>query len=217
MNIFDVQLCYIVGGYMTSYSDEQLMISVVEEDDLKAFEELIIRYEKKLLVYIFRHIRDFHMVQDLFQETFYRIYKNRKSFNPNLRFSPWVYRIATNLYINELKKKTHELEVSLEDTTLSQEPFCKSRQIVINRVPSNPSPEESVIKKDVEEKIGDLIMSLPEKIKTVFILSEYEGFTYREIANILEVPLGTVQSRLHSSFKHLSKLLKKGRLVDELR
>ena len=137
---------------MTSFSDEQLMIAVVEEDDFKAFEELILRYEKQLLVYMFRHIRDFHMVQDLFQETFYRIYKHRKSFDSDLRFSPWAYRIATNLCINELKKKTHELEVSLEDTKTGKEPYLESGQIVINRVPSNPSPEERLINKDMEEK-----------------------------------------------------------------
>ena len=107
---------------MTTYSDEQLMLLIVEKDDLKAFEELITRYEKPLLIYIFRYISDFHTVQDLFQETFYKIFKNRKLFNPELRFSTWAYRIATNLCLNELKGKTHELEVFLEDTQPSKRP-----------------------------------------------------------------------------------------------
>ena len=105
---------------MTTYSDEQLMSSLIEGGNLAAFEELLNRYEKPLLIYIIRLVGDYHRAQDLCQETFYLIFKNRASFDPNLRFSTWAYRITTNLCINELKKKTHELEVFLEDTKLSK-------------------------------------------------------------------------------------------------
>lgn len=197
---------------MTTYSDEQLMLLIVEKDDLKAFEELITRYEKPLLIYIFRYIGDFHTVQDLFQETFYKIFKNRKLFNPELRFSTWAYRIATNLCLNELKSKSHELEVFLEDT----KPSKRSPQLSNPHTNSQLSPEEKLITKDLHEKIGNLVKFLPEKLKAVFILSEYQGLTHREIANVLEISLGTVNSRLHDSFKYLYKLIKKKGLINEL-
>ena len=91
---------------MITYSDEQLMISLVEKDNLNAFEKLLNRYEKQLLIYIIRLIGDYQKAQDLYQETFYHIFKKRESFDPNLRFSTWAYRIATNLCTKELKKKT---------------------------------------------------------------------------------------------------------------
>ena len=202
---------------MTARTDEQLMISLVEKGDLSAFEELLTRYERPLFNYIVRHIGDFHTAQDLFQETFYRIFKHRESFNPDLEFSAWAYRIATNLCIDEFKKKARELEVSLEDNRLDQEPSFRSGDRGINKISSNPSPEGKLIKKDLEEKIKNLVKYLPEKLKSVFILSEYQELSCREIAKILEIPIGTVKSRLHHSFKQLVKLIKKRGLVDELR
>ena len=201
---------------MIDKDDEQLMALLVEEGNLNAFEDLLARYEKPLFNYIIRHISDFHTAQDLFQETFYRIFKNRASFNPDLRFSSWAYRIATNLCIDELKKKARELEVSLEDNMLNQESPFTSRNIGINKISSNSSPEEKLIKKDLEEKIKDIVKSLPEKLKSVFILSEYQELPCKEIARILEIPLGTVKSRLHNSFKQLVELIEKRGLVDEL-
>ena len=86
-----------------------------------------------------------------------------------------------------------------------------------SKISSNPSPEGKLIKKDLEEKIKDLVKILPEKLKSVFILSEYQELSCREIAKILEIPIGTVKSRLHHSFKQLVELIKKRGLVNELR
>jgi len=192
------------------------MISLVEEGDLGAFEELLTRYEKSLFNYILRHISDFHTTQDLFQETFYRIFKNRESFNPDLKFSTWAYSIATNLYIDELRKRARELEVSLEDNRENQEPSFSSGYKGTNKIHSISSHEGKLVKKDLEEKIEELVKSLPERLKSVFILSEYQELSCREIAKILEIPVGTVKSRLHHSFKQLVELIKKRGLVDEL-
>ena len=201
---------------MTILTDEQLMASLIEEGDIKAFEELLTRYEKSLFNYIVRSIGDFHKAQDLFQETFYRIFKNRKSYNPDLRFSTWAYRIATNVCIDELRKKARELEVSLEEDKLSQESSLRLMDRGVNPNPIGYTPEERLIKKDVEEKIMDLVKSLPEKLRSVFILSEYQEVPCREIAQILEIPLGTVKSRLHHSFKQLVKIIEKRGFVNEL-
>ena len=197
---------------MTTHRDEQLMISLVEEGSLESFEELLNKYEKPLLIYIIRLIADYHQAQDLCQETFHLIYKNRASFDPRLRFSTWAYRIATNLCLNELKSKTHTLEVFLEDTKLSKR---SSHLPTHNSIPP-VSPEEKLIKKDLEEKIMDLVKALPEKLRSTFVLSEYQGLTHREIANTLEIPLGTVKSRLHQSFKQLFTLIEKRGLTNEL-
>jgi RNA polymerase sigma-70 factor (ECF subfamily) len=136
-----------------------------------------------------------------------------------LRFSTWAYRIATNLCINELKKKKHELEVFLEDINRKGETLSQSQNSKTNTIPSYPSypsAEERLIQKDTEEKIGALVNLLPEKLKTVFILSEYQELTYREIAEVLEISLGVVHTRLHDSYKYLYDLIEKKGLVNEL-
>jgi len=201
---------------VTTLSDEQLMSSLVKEGQLAAFEELLRRYEKSLFNYILKHIGDFHKAQDLFQETFYRIFKNRHSFNPDLRFSTWLYRITTNLCIDELRKKTHEMEVFLEDTLQAQVSDGHAQDKTINKNTSPASPEERLLKKDLEATIKELVKSLPEKLKSVFILSEYQGLPRQEIAEILEIPVGTVKSRLHHSFKQLVELMEKRGLINEL-
>jgi len=201
---------------MNICSDEQLMSSLIKEGDMKAFEELITRYEQSLFNFIYRYMGDFHTAQDLFQETFYLIFKNRKSFNSDLRFSTWAYRIATNACIDELRKKTRELEVPLEENNLAHESSLRFKDREVNPNPMGSSLEERLIKKDIEEKIKDLVNSLPEKLKAVFILSEYQELPCREIAKILEIPLGTVKSRLHHGFKQLVELIKKKGLINEL-
>lgn len=201
---------------MNTCSDEELMSFLVGEGDLKAFEELITRYEQSLFNYIYRYMGDFHTAEDLFQETFYRIFKNRRSFNPDLRFSTWAYHIATNVCIDDIRKKTRELEVPLEENNLAHESSLQFTERGVNPNPINPSLEERLIKKDIEEKIKALVKSLPEKLRSVFILSEYQDLSCREIAQILEIPLGTVKSRLHNGFKQLVDLIKKKGLINEL-
>ena len=192
------------------------MSSLIKEGDMKAFEELITRYEQSLFNFIYRYMGDFHTAQDLFQETFYLIFKNRRSFNADLRFSTWAYRIATNVCIDELRKKRRELEVPLEENKLAHESSLQFTDRGVNPNPMGSSLEERLIKKDIEEKIKDLVNSLPEKLKAVFILSEYQELPCREIAKILEIPLGTVKSRLHNGFKQLVDLIKKKGLINEL-
>ena len=201
---------------MTNYSDEQLMFSLIEKGDLGAFEELLTRYEPPLFLYIIRHIRDYHKAQDLFQETFYRIYKHRKSFNPNLKFSTWVYRIATNLCINEIKAKKNKVELSLDDSDLAKLSSHNSLSERATKMIFNPTTEETLIKKDLEERIKELLEYLPEKLRSIFILSKYQELSNQEIAEVLEMPLGTVKSRLRQGFKLLYEIIEKRGLIDEV-
>jgi RNA polymerase sigma-70 factor (ECF subfamily) len=142
---------------MNTCSDEELMSFLVGEGDLKAFEKLITRYEQSLFNYIYRYMGDFHTAQDLFQETFYLIFKNRRSFNADLRFSTWAYRIATNICIDELRKKARELEVPLEENKLAHESSLQFTDRRVNPNPVDSSLEERLIKKDLEEKMKEII------------------------------------------------------------
>ena len=201
---------------MADKNDDQLMRLLVEKGDFKAFEELLKRHEQALFNYIVKHIGDFHRAQDIFQETFYRIFKHRESFNPEFRFYTWAYRIATNLCIDELRKKERDLEVPLEDIRIYHNPQLTSNPKESNTPSPQPNIEENLFKKELAEKIQALVKALPEKLKSVFILSEYQDFSCPEIATILEIPLGTVKSRLHHSYKQLLRLIEKRGITNDM-
>jgi len=186
------------------FSDEQLMVQLIEEDNFEAFEELLNRYEKPLFNFLAKSLdNNYYAAQDCFQETFYRIYKHRKTYNPKFKFKTWLYSIANNLCIDEIRKKTFG-ETGIAQNELKQD-FNSS------------SPETRLIRNDMEEKISSLVRGLPEKLRTVLILSQYEKFQLREIATLLSIPEGTVKSRLNNAFKKLILLAEQGGLLDDLR
>jgi len=201
---------------MADKNDDQLMRLLVEKGDLEAFEELLKRHEHALFNYIVKYIGNFHRAQDLFQETFYRIFKHRKSFNPEFRFYTWAYRIATNLCIDELRNKSRDLEVSLEDIRIDHNPQPTSNPKVSSTTFPQPTIEEHLFKKELAVNIQALVKALPEKLKSVFILSEYQDFSCPEIATILEIPLGTVKSRLHHGYKQLLRLIDKRGITNDM-
>jgi len=201
---------------MADKNDDQLMRSLIERGDFEAFGELLKRHEKPLFNYIVRRIGDFHRAQDIFQETFYRIFKHRKSFNPEYHFHTWAYRIAANLCIDELRKGGRDLEVPLEDIRPNQNPHPTSSHTNSHKTSPHPTLEENLFKKELEEKIKNLVEALPEKLKSVFILAEYQGFSCPEIATILEIPLGTVKSRLHHSFKQLLRVIENRGITNDM-
>ena len=186
------------------FSDEQLMVQLIEEDNFEAFEELLNRYEKPLFNFLAKSLDNYHAAQDCFQEVFYRIYKHRKTYNPDFKFKSWLYRIAHNLCIDEIRKKTYD-ETGIAQNELQPELF------------NSCSPETRLIRDDMEEKISSLVRGLPEKLRTVLILSQYEKFQLSEIAALLSIPEGTVKSRLSNAFKRLILLAEQGGLLDDLR
>lgn len=158
---------------MADKNDDQLMRALVEKGDFEAFEELLKRHEHALFNYIVKHIGDFHRAQDIFQETFYRIFKHRESFNPQFRFYTWAYRIATNLCVDAMRNKGRALEVPLEDIRPNQNPHPTSNHKDSDKTSPQPTIEENLLKKELEKNIKDLVEALPEKLKSVFILAEH--------------------------------------------
>jgi len=181
--------------------DEELMAIFISNRNINAFEVLLDRYKNPLFNYIKRLTSDFHKAEDLCQEVFLRIVKNRFSFNEDFKFSTWAYSIATNLCKDERRKD-----------------IIRQKELLENGYGGSQlsNPESSIIEKDIREKIRVIISLLPQKLKTVFILAEYEGFSYEKISEVLEIPVGTVKSRMHNALKQLLKNLRKEELINDL-
>lgn len=181
--------------------DEELMAIFVLNRNMDAFEVLLDRHKTPLFNYIKKLVGDFHKAEDLLQETFLKIIKNRLYFNGNSSFSTWTYSIATNLCKDEWRKN-----------------IIRQKDLVGDGYPINqqPSPESSIIEKNIEEKINAIICLLPQKLRAVYVLASYEDFSYEMISEILDIPVGTVKSRMHNALKLILRLLKKEGLVNDL-
>jgi len=178
-----------------------------QDGDLDAFEILYRRYEKPLLDLIYRMVMNPTEAENLYQETFYRVIKSKKKYKVTAQFKTWLFQIAINLCRDRLRRMKHRSHLSLNAPVTSQNSGCVEHQELV------PDPSPDIADQVESEELGSLvkaaISTLPEKEHLVFIMKEYQGMKFSEIAEILDCPMGTLQSLNHRAFKRLKKILSK--------
>ena len=185
------------------YSDEQLM-SLFQGGDENAYIELVNRYKDKLINFIFNYLGDLESSEDVVQETMIKLYQKKHYYKEIAKFSTWLYTIAKNLANTELRKRKQR-----KTTLLSQ--FSKDDKTY--ELPSNdPEPGQEVQTYIVNKIIRDAVDQLSEKFKIVIVLRDIQGLSYEDISEIINVPIGTVKSRINRArlqlqveLKHLKK------------
>ena len=185
------------------YSDEQLM-SLFQGGDENAYIELVNRYKDKLINFIFSYLGDLESSEDVVQETMIKLYQKKHYYREIAKFSTWLYTIAKNLANTELRKRKHR-----KTTLLSQ--FSKDDKTY--ELPSNdPEPGQEIQTEIVNKIIRDAVDQLSEKFKIVIVLRDIQGLSYEDISEIINVPIGTVKSRINRArlqlqveLKHLKK------------
>lgn len=177
----------------TDNSDEQLYMATINGCETM-FDQLYKRYNKRLLYYFYRMLgNDEQLAQDFLQELFFKILNKPEQFNPNKKFSTWVFSIAHNMCKNEYRsREVRKIMVSNEN--LDSYTSVESQDVKY---------EENVIKQIYSE-----LEKLDESHRTAFLLKYREGFDINEISQILQLPQGTVKSRLHYTRKRLCNLVK---------
>ena len=140
--------------------------------------------------------------EDLVQETFLRAYRAFDSFEPGTNLKAWLYRILTNAFINEYRKRQRQPQTISEDDV--EEWYLYDKLVEGGAA---PSAEAELLEQLPDEEVRDALASLPEVFRVAVLLADVEGFSYKEIADITEVPIGTVMSRLHRGRKALEKAL----------
>src|SRR5829696_5127260 len=184
-------------------SDHQL-IEATKTGDEAAFAEIVSRYRNPLTNYLFRMLNDYEEAVDLAQETFVRVYFAIERYHTDYAFSTYIYRIATNLAISEIRRRKRRTILSLtglfqtdaEDTTEFQPTDDKAL------------PDKNLIDDEQGRVIARAIATLPPKYRVPIILRDVEGKTYEEIASILELGLGTTKSRISRARGLLKEKLK---------
>lgn len=160
--------------------------------DDPAFERLVKRYEHRLFNYIRRMVGSSSDAEDLFQETFLRVYRHRGRFRISARFRPWLYRIATNLCRDHLRYRRRHPALSLNA------PASDACGPLADTVAApNPDPEECARARELAGQIEAAIGRLSLKRRSVFVMARYEGMAYGDIARALRIPVGTVKSRMN--------------------
>ena len=186
-----------------SYSDEQLML-LFQGGNENAYIELVNRYKNKLINFIFNYLGDIESSEDIVQETMIKLYQKKHYYKEIAKFSTWLYTIAKNLANTELRKRKQR-----KTTLLSQ--FSKDDKMY--DLPSNDNEVGQEIQTEIVNKIiREAVNQLSEKFKTVITLRDIQQLSYEDISEIIDVPIGTVKSRINRArlqlqveLKHLKK------------
>ncbi|MEW6307311.1 MAG: RNA polymerase sigma factor [Verrucomicrobiota bacterium] len=183
---------------LLTMTDEQAMWRVQNQDDHEAFARVVERWEQPIWRLCTRLTGDAHRGEDIKQEVFARIYAKRKDYRPDLRFSTWLWRIALNLCYDELRRNkrhaTHLVDGE-EGEGLEALPAA------------HDGPDGETVRSEEGALVRRAVLQLPEIYRTVLVLRHYEGLKLREIAEVLEVPEGTVNSRMAEALARLSRML----------
>ena len=182
---------------------DQELVGRCQQGDLQAYGILVNRYRQKVYGLTYSMLRNEQDATDLAQETFVRGWQAIGKFKGSASFYTWLYRIATNLCIDFVRKRDRRPECSLDDA------FQPERDADAPEPPSShPQPTEELQRKELRDQIDAAIGELSPEHRAVVRLREYEGMDYAEIARAVGCSIGTVMSRLHYARKHLQKLLR---------
>jgi len=180
-------------------SDEQAMWRVKMQDDQQAFAQLVKRWERPIQSLCARMTGDIHRGQDLAQEAFSRLFTQRKGYEPAGRFSTYLWRIALNLCYSELRKVNRRRETALLDGADGSDSE--------ERVAETPTPDRSLLEQERAADVRQALLQLAEPYRAVVLLRHYEGLKFREIGEVLEIPEGTVKSRMCEALTQLNEIL----------
>ncbi len=173
--------------------------------DHKAFELLVIKYQRRIQRLIGRMVRDVDLVEDIAQETFIRAYRALAQFRGDAQFYTWLYRIA----VNTAKKALMDMK---RDPTVSENSFKSAdddeTSVLENELTSPDTPDAVLASKEIAEMVNAAMEALPEELRQAITLREIEGLSYEEISEAMNCPIGTVRSRIFRARESISQRIK---------
>jgi RNA polymerase sigma-70 factor (ECF subfamily) len=184
----------------TPLTDHELVASAQKGSE-KAYRELLGRYQRPVFSLIYRMLRDREQAEDLAQETFVRVFNHIDRYDPKYKFSSWIFKIATNLTIDHIRKK--EVATVSIDGSRYAVTADEIEASTISVVSEDENPEELLEAKELGSSIEEAIGDLRAEYRTAILLRHVEGREYQEIADIMGLPLGTVKTFIHRARKEL--------------
>jgi len=173
---------------MNDISDE-FLIKDFQKGNIKSYNQLVYRYKDRLFNYIYQFVRDIDLAEDLLQDTFLKLYTHKNSYREVAKFSTWIYTIAGNFAKTELRKFKRRKTYSHSDLSFNDREF-----IVEDK---SKTASEILHQDQLNKELNECLYKLPLKFKTIIILRDIQELSYDEISTIVDLPLGTVKSRIN--------------------
>jgi RNA polymerase sigma-70 factor (ECF subfamily) len=187
---------------IASASDEELL-GRFQRGETEVFGPLVKRYERELFGYLRRYLGEDGLAEDVFQNTFLRLYEKIDKYEPGRPVRPWIYAIATHQAIDALRRAGRQPTISLDQNNHLEAVVDDPGALASLLAAKGPDPLEQMDLRERQQLVRRSIDKLPDHLKLVVLLSYYQGLKYKEIAEVLEVPVGTVKSRLHFALRRL--------------
>jgi len=188
----------------TEPSDQALAARAAEGEE-RAFREILRRYERPVFSLLYRMVRDRELAEDLAQEAFVRAFNAIGTYSPRYKLSSWLFKIANNLAIDHLRKRQLDtVSIDGAPTAVTESEVAQTR---LELESEDETPEEYAENRELGNQIEAAIGKLRPQYRTATVLRHVEGFSYEEIAGIMDLPLGTVKTYIHRARLELRELL----------
>lgn len=188
----------------TANTDEALLAAFLDGDET-SFTLIVRRYQGDLFQFVARFVGDSATAEDVVQDTFVQVHHSAAGFDPQRRFRPWLFTIAANKARDYLRSRGRRKEVALMSTNDDDE----SNGVLAVLSDDGPSPVERLHAAEQADRVRAVVAELPDHLREVLLLGYYQRLPYKEIADILDIPLGTVKSRLHAAVSKFADLYRK--------
>ena len=187
-------------------TDEELLLGYRSRGDRTAFTELVRRYERELFGYLRHYLGDADQAEDVFQRTFLQVHLKCEQFQPGRKVRPWLYTIATHQAI-DLQRRNRRHRMASLDRRMGGESQDEAGPLGQLLDSPEPGPAQRTEQAERRQQGRLAVEELPESTKQVVLLVYFQGLKYREAADVLSIPVGTVKSRLHTAIQKLSETL----------
>jgi RNA polymerase sigma-70 factor (ECF subfamily) len=183
-------------------SDAELL-SRYGKGDEAAFSEIVNRYKDGLYAFLRQFLNRYDLVEDVFQETFLQLFASRKSFDDSRPLRPWLFTIAANKAKDALRKWQRTSAIPISTLAESEE---LSFDDTLNSISADTTmPYEVLEKSETAVQVGRVVANMPDNLREILVLAYFNKFSYKQMAQILSIPIGTVKSRLHTAVAHFAK------------
>ncbi len=185
-------------------ADDLSLVSRAQAGDADAFRALVVRYQRKVYALALGVVKDPDLAWDVAQEAFVRVHQHLGEFEAKSTFSTWLFRIATHLSIDAVRRERRAQKDDVDD--VNEGDLAEGGEGILSTALGN-DPRENLLRRELAGKIQEALATLPEKHRTILVLREVEGLSYEELAERLKIQKGTVMSRLFHARKKMQVLL----------
>jgi RNA polymerase sigma-70 factor (ECF subfamily) len=190
---------------------DHALVSMAQSGDQRAYNMLVIKYQRRIERLVGRMVRDVDIVQDIAQETFIRAWRALANFRGDAQFYTWLYRIAVNSakkHLMDVKRDPVITEAALRAAPTEDDETSYADRPLNNRSNDSDTPESAYAAKEIAQAVNAAMDALPEELRQAITLRELEGLSYEEISEMMNCPIGTVRSRIFRAREAISSRIK---------